>query len=75
MAWRIGYIGNFYKIPEYIYHSDGYRLEYVIVEKGKLDDKMLTFLLVRNIPWIEVDDGAEMKLKSIETEEVSKGGR
>ena len=24
---------------------------------------------------LEVDDGAEMKLKSIETEEVSKGGR
>ena len=53
---KVGYIGNFYKIPELILHSD-FELVYAMVEKGCLSDDMLTFLLVRGISFCEVKDG------------------
>lgn len=58
---KIGYIGNLYNIPEYIYHSDDFLLEYVIIEHNRMNDDMLTFLLVNNIKWIELkkDDALE----------------
>lgn len=52
---KVGYIGNFYKIPEYILHSP-FSLDYVIVENDCLSDEMLTFLKVRNIPYVELEE-------------------
>lgn len=57
---EVGYIGNLYKIPEYIYHNPDYFLNYVIVEQGKMSNEMYTFLLVRNIAWTEVKNGGEL---------------
>lgn len=56
---KIGYIGNFYKIPEYIIHSK-FDLCYVVVEAGKMSDALFTFLKVRNIPYTEVQNGDEL---------------
>ena len=56
---NVGYIGNYYKIPEYIFHSI-FNLSYVIVEKGYMSDDMFTFLKVRNIPYHEVASNDEM---------------
>lgn len=57
--YRVGYIGNFYRIPEYIIHSE-FKLEYVIVETGCLPDDMFTFLKVRNIPYAEAKNGNDL---------------
>ncbi len=56
---RVGHIGNFYKIPEYILYSE-FVLEYVIVEDGCLSDEMLTFLKFRNIPFVELANKSEI---------------
>lgn len=56
---KVGYIGNFYKIPEFILHSE-FELTYVIVESEKMSNEMMTFLLVRNIPFFEVKNGNEL---------------
>lgn len=56
---KVGYIGNFYKIPEFILHSE-FELGFVIVENGHLSDDLLTFLLVREIPFCEVEDGNKL---------------
>ena len=56
---KVGYIGNYYKIPEFILHSD-FELSYAIIEKGCLSDEMLTFLMVRKIPFCEVKDSNDL---------------
>ncbi len=56
---RVGYIGNYYRIPEYIVHSD-FTLDYVIVEKGCMSDELFTFLMVRNILFEEVENSNDL---------------
>lgn len=56
---NVGYIGNYYKIPEFIMHSE-FELKYVIVEAGKMSSDMYTFLKVRNIEYIEVSNSNEL---------------
>ena len=47
---KVGYIGNYYKIPEYLVHSS-FNLCFVIIENGCLSNEMMTFLKVRDIPY------------------------
>lgn len=69
MMGKIGYIGNFYKIPEYLIHSS-FTLSYVIVESGYMSSELFTFLKVRCIPYMEVDSGDKLieALKSVDVD-------
>jgi len=48
--FKVVYIGNFYKVPEFIIHENAFELDRIICEKNKFTDEMLTFSLVRNVP-------------------------
>jgi len=48
--FRVIYIGNFFKVPEFIIHEDAFKLDKIICEKEKFTDELLTFSLVRGIP-------------------------
>lgn len=51
MKYNIIYIGNYYKIPEMIYHNEYMCLKGIICEANKINDELITFSLVRNIPF------------------------
>ncbi|UTC68213.1 MULTISPECIES: formyltransferase family protein [unclassified Treponema] len=48
------YIGNYYKIPEMIYHHPQLCLKGIIFENDKINDELITFSLVRDIPLISI---------------------
>lgn len=54
MGYKVGYIGNYYKIPEYIIQNEEMELVSVVCEEGRLSNELLTFLLVRDIEYKEV---------------------
>lgn len=56
---KVGYIGNYYKIPEYLVHSS-FNLCFVIIENGCLSNEMMTFLKVRDIPYYELVNKEEI---------------
>lgn len=58
--YKVAYIGNYYKFPEYIYHNTDYKLEYIISEKGKVNDDLFTFSQVRGIRIYEVSQPEEI---------------
>lgn len=49
MKYKVGYIGNFFKIPEYIWQNENYELKMIICETEKLTNELITFSMVRNI--------------------------
>ncbi len=56
MRYNIGYIGNLPFAIEYIIFSNYYNLKFVVVEKGRLTDDLLTLLEFRNIKYYEVEN-------------------
>lgn len=61
----IGYIGNFYRIPEYLYQNDGFDLQLIICEADRITKELFTFSLVRNVKLMKVSNNSEM-IKIIE---------
>lgn len=60
MPYRVGYIGNFYKVPEYIFQNESFNLVKIICENKKLDHKLTTFSLVREIELESVENRDEL---------------
>ncbi|MCB4203543.1 hypothetical protein LF845_01060 [Deferribacterales bacterium Es71-Z0220] len=56
MSFNVIYIGNLYYVPEYILMNDNLNLKGIVVERGKFDDNLFTFSLVRNIDVVEVEN-------------------
>ncbi len=49
--FKVIYIGNFYKVPEFIAQDDSFELIEILCEKEKFSDELLTFSMVRNVPF------------------------
>ncbi len=47
--YSVGFIGEVMEVPEFLYHMPECDLKTIIVEKGKFNDDILTYSLVRNI--------------------------
>lgn len=54
MKKDVVYIGNYYKVAEYIKYSDKLNLKYILCEEDKITDELLTFSLVRNVPIVPI---------------------
>lgn len=54
MKYKVGYIGNFFKIIEYIWQNEAYELKTIICETEKLTNELITISMVRNLElkWI-----------------------
>lgn len=49
------YIGNLYTVAEYIFYNDNYKLKGIICEEDRVNDNILTFSIVRDIPIYKVN--------------------
>lgn len=49
LAYKVGYIGNYYRIPEFIYQNDNFELTVIVCEQDKLDNELVTFSMVREV--------------------------
>jgi methionyl-tRNA formyltransferase len=50
------YIGNLYRVAEYVYHAQDVELAAVVCEQGRQSDELYTFCVLRGIPLLPVDD-------------------
>jgi len=60
MNYNIGYIGNLPFAIESIVFSDFFKLKFVVFEKGRLTDDLLTILNLRSIPYYEISKSEEI---------------
>lgn len=56
MCYKVVYIGNLAKIAEYISHNTHYEIVNIICESNRINDDLLTYSLVRNVPILKVDE-------------------
>lgn len=59
--YSVAYIGNFYKIAEYIYHSRFFELGGIIVENDKVTDELTNLSVVRNITMYPLNKKEELE--------------
>jgi methionyl-tRNA formyltransferase len=52
--YKVAYIGNSIDTPEYLYFDGGFEIEFIICEKKKLNEELLSFALIRGIKLYEV---------------------
>ncbi|NUU97597.1 formyltransferase family protein [Marinitoga sp. 1138] len=60
MPYNVTYIGNTAKISEYILFNENYNLKYLICEKDRVTDELLTFSLIRNIKLLLITNTKEL---------------